>query len=436
MQERYAKAFADRIAEFATADLPAPTARSIRLLELPGKIDAVIGMRRVGKSWLLLHRVHELLQQGIGRDRILYCEFEDERLAGIPAEHLGLLEEAFFARYPESRNRECWFLFDEIQEVPGWEKFVRRMQADRKRHIAITGSSARLLGNEIASSLRGRAITTELFPFSFPEVLSHRGIEVPDRWPVAGTERSRLQRAFANYMERGGFPEVQDFAPLAWRRTLQGYQETVVLRDVAERHAITNLPALRFVVRRLLRSIGSKTSAHALLQDLRSANISMAKDAIYSLLGHLEDAFLIHLLPLDSTSERRRQMNPRKVYAVDHGLVRACIPTATRDFGHHLENVVYLALRRRGTVVGYHLTEDGQEVDFVFEDLAGERQLVQACADLADPATHRREVAALAKAAAETGITTATIVSEQTAAIERVDGIDVRIVPAWQWLCE
>lgn len=208
----------------------------------------------------------------------------------------------------------------------------------------------------------------------------------------------------ANYMERGGFPEVQDFAPLAWRRTLQSYQETVVLRDVAERHGITNLPALRFVVRRLLRSIGSRTSAHALLQDLRSANIPVAKDAIYSLLGHLEDAFLIHLLPLDSTSERRRQMNPRKVYAVDHGLVRACIPTATRDFGHHLENVVYLALRRRGTVVGYHLTGDGQEVDFVFEDQAGERQLVQACADLTDPVTHRREVSALAKAAAATDL--------------------------------
>jgi predicted AAA+ superfamily ATPase len=197
MEERFARALAHRVAEFEVAELPTPTPRSTALSDLPGKADAVIGMRRVGKSWLLLHRMHELMARGVPRNRILYCEFEDERLAGLRAEHLGLLEEAFFTRYPESRDQECWFFFDEIQEVAGWEKFVRRQLANNKRHLTVTGSSARLLSREIATSLRGHALTTELLPFSFGEALLHAGIATPGRWPVVGTQRAKIEHAMA-----------------------------------------------------------------------------------------------------------------------------------------------------------------------------------------------------------------------------------------------
>jgi predicted AAA+ superfamily ATPase len=232
----------------------------------------------------------------------------------------------------------------------------------------------------------------------------------------------------------GGFPEVQGFKEDHWRRTLQSYQDIAVLRDVAERHAIGNLPALRFIVRRLLRSIASRTSAHALHQDLRSQGIAIAKDRVYEILGHLEDAFLVFFLPLCDASERRRQMNPRKVYAIDHGLVRACVPVATRDQGHHLENLVYLELRRRGSVLGYHLTKAGHEVDFVFEAANGERELIQVCADLAEPETRERELRALRDAVEETGIEVSTVVCLQPAASGRGDGTDTRIVQASEWL--
>ena len=436
MEERFAKAFANRIAEFEVVELPSPTPRSAALASVPGKADAVVGMRRVGKSWLLLHRIHELLATGVPRDRILYCEFEDERLAGLTAEHLGLVEEAFFARYPDSRDEECWFFFDEIQEVPGWEKFVRRLLANQKRRLTVTGSSASLLSREIATSLRGRALTTELLPFSFAEALTHHGLALPTRLPVAGAQRSKLEHAFGRYLTVGGFPEVQHFTPDIWRRTLQSYQEIAVLRDVAERHAISNLPALRFVVRRLLRSTASKTSAHAMHQDLRSQGIALGKDRVYELFAHLEDAFLVFFLPLRDDSERRRQMNPRKVYAIDHGLVRACVPAAARDVGHHLENLVYLELRRRGTVLGYHLTKAGHEVDFVFERRNGERELIQACADLEDPSTLEREVRALREAVGETGIEKATLVTLQGDRRITSDGVEIRVAPAWQWLLE
>ncbi len=436
MKERYQQAFADRIGEFAIAQIPEPTPRGVRLLELPGKADVVVGMRRVGKSWLLLHRIHELLAAGVPRNRILYCDFEDERFAGLRTEHLQLLDDAFFTRYPDSRGKECWFFFDEVQEVPGWEKFVRRLLADRQLHLTVTGSSARLLSTEIATSLRGRALATELLPFSFAECVAHQGLAKPDVWPVAGETRSRLQHAFARYQTVGGFPEVQSFDDEAWRRALQSYLEIALLRDVAERHAISNLPALRFVVRRLLRSIASKTSANALARDLKSQGIGVGKDQVYAYLAHLEDSYLVFLLPLHASSERRRQMNPRKVYAIDHGLVRAGVTATSADIGHHLENMVYLELRRRGEVIGYHLTEAGHEVDFVAADHAGTRQLVQACADLASAATRERELRALVEAVRETGIATATIVSLTEEGVETIDGVSIRIVPTWRWLLD
>jgi len=188
------------------------------------------------------------------------------------------------------------------------------------------------------------------------------------------------------------------------------------------------------VLRRLLRSVGSRTSAHALHQDLRSQNLTLAKDQVYEFLGHFEDTRLLFFVPLDSRSGRRRQMNPRKVYAVDHGLVAACVPPGDNDAGHHLENIVHLELRRRGEVLGYHRTASGREVDFVFADRAGDEHLVQVCADLADPATRARELEALGEAMDERTCKSAFVVSSTEDGSEKVGKREVAIVPAWRWL--
>ena len=436
MEARFSAVFAARVAEFEVRELPDATPRRVRLAEVPGKADVVVGMRRVGKSWLLLDRIQELIAGGVPRSRILYCEFEDERLAGLRGQDLGALEEAFFARYPESRDEECWYFFDEIQEVEGWEKFVRRLLSDPRRRIVLTGSSARLLGREIATNLRGRALATELLPFSFAEAADHRSIAVPARWPTAGKQRSKLQHAFEQFFAVGGFPEVQALPDDLWRRTLQSYVEIAVLRDIAERNGITNLPALRFLVRRLLRSVGSPVSAHGLFQDLKSQKLAAGKDTVYEYLQHIEDSYLLLTLPLCTDSERRRQMNPRKVYAVDHGLVRANTPSHILDTGHHLENIVYLELRRRSELAGYYLTRSKREVDFVTTSASGQRQLVQVCATLDAEGTRERELRALDEAAEETGITDLTIVTLHEEGLERAGEREVRVVPAWRYLLE
>jgi hypothetical protein len=436
MRDKWNVLLRELLVDAEARELPSPTARDVVMPALPGKVDAVVGMRRTGKSWLLLRRVRDLIDAGTPRSRILYLEFEDERLAGMDAGDLHWIEDVFFELHPDSHGQERWYFFDEIQNVPEWEKFVRRLLADRRLRIAVTGSSAKLLSTEIATSLRGRSLTTELLPFSFREALRHRGIDVPGKWPPPQAVRARLRHEFDRYLTVGGLPEVQELDEDLRTRVLQSYLDVAILRDVVERHSVANAPLLRALVRRLLRLVGGRASVHSMAQDLRSQGFTFGKDAIYQLMEHVQDAFLASLLPVRAQSEKRRQVNPRKVYAVDHGLVRACVGRAGADVGHWLENIVYLELRRRGEVHGYHLTKSGREVDFVATARGAEPELVQSCASLADAETEARERLALAEAMAETGITTATIVTLSDEGEEDVSGRRIRIVPAWRWLLE
>jgi predicted AAA+ superfamily ATPase len=436
MEDTTQAAIASYLAEAEAKPVPSPTVRDRRLASMPGKVDAVIGMRRVGKSWLLLSRMRELIDAGVPRSRLLHVDFEDERLDGLKIEHLRHIEEAFFHRHPESHGQQCWYFFDEIQNVPGWEKYVRRLLADSRRQIAITGSSARLLSSEIATAMRGRSLTTELWPFSFREVLRHRGVDLPAAWPPAAAVRAQLRAEFDRYFATGGFPEVIE-APAEIRRAiLQNYTDVAILRDIVERHSVRNVPLLRGLVRRLVRSFGCLASVHGLANDMKSQGFAFGKDLLYELIGHVEDAFLACLVPIDTQSERRRQVHPRKVYIVDHALARAAAVTEAANVGHALENIVYLELRRRGTVLGYHVTASGHEVDFVFQDSDGQKRLVQVCATLEDPVTRAREVRALAEAMVEIPGAEAVLVTLANEGLERVGERDVAVVPAWRWLLE
>ena len=415
---------------------PALTPRRVRLLGLPGKVDAAIGMRRSGKTWLLFERIHALVAKGVPRERILYVNFEDERLRPLSAGDLQEFPEAIYRLTPEARDQTCYFFLDEVHIVPGWEQFVRRLCEGTKAQIAITGSSAALLSREIATSLRGRSLATEVLPFGFDEALKHAGIEPPNRFPVPARTRSTLERAFGRYMEMGGFPEVQNYPPEARIRLLQEYAQVAVFRDVVERHAVTHVHALQQVVRQLLAAPAQPLSVNKLFQSLKSQGFRLAKDALYADLRHLEDAFLIGAIEIDSTSARVRMTNPRKCYLIDHGLAHAFSLRAAANPGHLLENIVYLELRRRGFDLAYALTASGKEIDFVARRAKTDPEMIQACADMRDPRTRQREIAALEEGFREGRAKRGTIVTlreEETLTIGRRR---VRVVPAWRWLLE
>jgi uncharacterized protein len=424
------------IADFQERDLPQVTSRALSLPGLPGKADVLVGMRRSGKTWFLYQQIEERLASGIERERLLYLNFEDERLLPLAAADLSRIPEAFYRRFPSSRELPCWFFFDEIQNVPGWETFVRRLLDNEKIALVLTGSSARLLSREIASSLRGRSLSTEILPFSFAESLRHAGVELPASWPPGAKTRSLLENRFEVYLETGGFPEVQAISQDLRVRVLQEYIDVVIFRDVVERHGVDNLPALRYLERKLLASPAGKFSISKLFNDLKSQGMKVGKDTLYEYLDHLQDSFLFFTMAIASPSARVRQVNPRKCYPVDPALAAAVSFRASGDRGHLLETAVYLEFRRRRQSLAYVVTRSGYEVDFLAEDFKGARELVQVCADLEDPATRQRELRALEEAMEETSCERATLVTLREEGSLEVGGRSLHIVPAWRWLLE
>ncbi|MCI0587414.1 MAG: ATP-binding protein [Planctomycetes bacterium] len=387
-------------AALAPAALPPATRRDARPPAVPGKAHAVIGMRRSGKTTFLRQLLAERRER-LPPERAVFVGFDDDRLADLSLGELGGMLEEFYRRCPELRGRETvhWFL-DEIQVVPGWERFVRRAMDTERLEIVVSGSSARMLSREVHTSLRGRGMETVIRPFGFREF--HRGEEpgkAPARWTSA--DRSLVEKRFREYLVEGGFPEAQGLAPALRIELLQGYVDTVLFRDVVERYAVSQVTALRWLVRHCLRSAAGALSVHRLHQDLEAQGHGVAKDAVHAMLGQLLDAFLISAVPLDTDSERRRNPNPRKTYPADPGLIGAFDASGRANVGHALETVVLNEIERRKADRGYVKTPSGFEVDFHVRYPGAGEELVQVCADVGSPGAMDREVRALSEAAAE-----------------------------------
>jgi len=411
------------------------TLRDARLPAVPGKVHAVTGMRRAGKTTFLRQLLAER-RRTLKPELAVFMSFDDDRLAGLGVDQLALLLEEYYRRYPELRGRETvyWFL-DEIQLIPGWERFVRRVKDSEQVEIVVSGSSARMLSREVHTSLRGRGMETIIRPFSFREFLRHRGEEPaaePRHWTSA--ERSRAEKRFLEFLGEGGFPEVQGLSASLRFELLQGYVDTVLFRDVVERHGITQVAALRWLVRHCLRNPAGSFSAHRLYKDLRAQGHGIAKDSVHAMLGHLMDAFLLSAVPIATESERQRNSNPRKMYPADPGLIRAFDASGRTNLGHALETAVLNEIERRRGDVGYVKTADGQEVDFLVRFPAGRSELIQVCADPSGEQTRRRELHALAAAAeAHPGVRKSWLVLTRDQTLN-FSHEDIAVQPAYEWL--
>ena len=426
---------AEKLADSLTAPFPAATPRRVHgTVSFPGKATAVIGMRRAGKTTFLHQMRRERHERGIDRARLPYINFEDERLAELKAQDLHLLIEEYYRRFPALRGREMvTWCFDELQVVAGWERFIRRLLDTEKVEVFLSGSSAALLSREIATAMRGRAWEVVIHPFSFEESLRHHGHAVPQSPDfLPAPERSALEGAFLDYLAAGGFPEAQGLDVPTRLQLLRDYVDVALLRDVVERHGVTNVAGLRWLVRHLLGHPAAMFSVEKFYAALKSQGIAISKDTVHQLLGFLEDCFLIRTVRVETASERRRMVNPRKAYPVDPGLIPVFDRSGRANLGHALETAVRVELERRGMNVSYVRTRQGYEVDFLAGSPTGEAALIQVCADLDDPATREREVRALLAAAAEYPYASLHLI---TLTPETAHGMpeQVAVRPAAQW---
>jgi len=422
------------IADFHERALPELTVRSEPLPALAGKIDAVIGMRRTGKTSFLYQVMQEYLDRGVEKEAMIYINFDDERLLPMDVSQLSLIDETYFRLFPQRRESRCYFFFDEIQNISGWEHYLRRLVDTEDIQIVVTGSSAKLLSREIATALRGRSISTEIFPFSFNESLNHQGIAHNPQKRAGAKERALLENRMRSYLLSGGFPEVQGLADDYRIRILQEYVDVVILRDVIERHQVSNVHALRSLIRHLLSSTATLFSINKFYNDLKSQGIACGKTTLYEYLEHLMDAYLVFAVPVHTLSERVRRSNPRKIYSIDSGLSNAFLPNMHADRGRLLENAVFIALRRKQLTVEYYRSKAGFEVDFITTARDGSKQLIQVTLSISDQATRERELRAITAAMKETGLQEGFIITlEEEEEIPLDEGM-IQVRPAWQWM--
>ncbi|MGQ0711249.1 MAG: ATP-binding protein [Rhodoferax sp.] len=402
MESQFRRVVRQKIIDAQISTLPVLTRRDCWLPAVKGKATAVIGMRRAGKTSLLWQILADRHASGVVREGLLYFSFEDDRLADMTVADLDLVLEEYYQLHPQWRDaRRATLFLDEIQLVPGWELFARRVLDSENVDLFLSGSSARLLSREVATSMRGRAMEAVVAPFSLREVLRHAGREPPqptERLPKAA--RTQLHKDLLDYLCVGGFPEAQGLDTRSRSELLRTYVDVVLLRDVVERHNLSQPQVLHWMVRQLLGNAAGAFSINKFFTDLKSRGVAVGKHTLHAFLEHLEDAFLLCSVELATDSERRRQVNPRKVYPVDMGLMALFDRSGKANVGHALETAVLHQLQRRGAQVNYVCTAAGYEVDFLARDVSGNETLIQVCADLDHPDTLAREVRALQDAAA------------------------------------
>ncbi len=416
--------------DFLERQLPDLTERDCDLELVQGKALALIGMRRVGKTYLCYQQIKELLANGVDRNRILYLNFEDDRLFGFELSNCQTILDVFYHGQPEKKSEHCYFFFDEIQNVPNWERFIRRLIDTEKVSVFVTGSSAKLLSAEIATGLRGRSLDREVFPFSFKEYLSAHSASL--NLPRVGAQtRLKLNQHAEAYCRRGGLPEIQMLSAIRANEVAQSYVDAVVLRDVVERHGVSNIEALRALLYHVLRNPTTKLSVNKLYLDLKSRGLRVAKDDVYTFIRHLTDAYLFFPLPIWTRSEKKRQVNPKKMYVIDNGILNAYMTQRSENNGAFLENLVFMTLRRNGHELGYYETKRGHEVDFVYEK-GDTTVLIQVSWTLKNETTRQRELRALEEASTEFKKTQSIIVTLDEEWIS--DDGKIQVLPLWKFL--
>ncbi|MCD6261986.1 MAG: ATP-binding protein [Deltaproteobacteria bacterium] len=418
------------IKDFHHKPLPEFSPRAISIPLNLNKIISLIGARRSGKTYLLYQTIDSLLKQ-TEKSNIIFINLEDKRI-DITSTELDLILQGYRELYPKNRLESCYFFFDEIQNVPGWEKFIRRLFDTISKHIYLTGSNAKMLSTEIATSLRGRSISYEVYPLSFSEYLSFKGI--PFDLYVSET-KGAVYNALETYLVSGGFPELLDVEDNDVKnRILQEYFDIMLFRDLVERYEIKNLIALKFFLKRLFASATKQVSINRIYNDLKSAGIKTGKNSLYDFMRMAESIFLVHTIKKYSPKISIQEFGERKVFIIDNGLLNAVIFQFSANTEKAMEQTVFWELKRRKATI--YFLKNGFECDFITVSTGGIKDIIQVCHDISDPYTLKREVKGITRAAKKLGLKRGTIITYDQQDTMQENEVSIDIVPLPIFLCE
>jgi predicted AAA+ superfamily ATPase len=414
------------LAQATTRPLPPVAPRTLELPLEARQVVTLVGIRRSGKTYLLYATMRRLEAQGVDRRRLLYLNFEDDRLLPIHAGELDLILRAHEELYPEVAGQKKYLFFDEVQNVPSWEIYVRRLHDTEDARLFVTGSSSSLLARELATALRGRSISYEVFPLSFAEFLTFRGLA---HEPYSRASESRMAASLEDYLKIGGLPEIVVADEVLRPRILKEYVDMVFYKDLVERYGVANPQVLRLLIRHCLGHPGAMFSVHKLYQDFRSQGLGLSKDTLYNYLSYLEESFVVFPLPVAERSLRKQTVNPKKLHPIDWALAYPFVTEPSVDIGRKLETAVFLHWRRQRDDLAY--IGGDREVDLVVNPDRPEH-LINVAFSVSRAETWQRETAALEWASARFPRVPRTLVAHEAGT--RKTTAQLRIVPAWQYL--
>ena len=380
-----------------------------------------VGIRRAGKTYMLYQYIQQLVQEGKhSLEEVLFINFEDERIADIKKEELHLIVEC----YREMFSYDPIIFLDEIQNVDGWEHFARRL-ADEKFRVFITGSNAHMLSREIASTLGGRYLMQEVFPFSFTEYLQYHQITLNAHWHLAPV-RADVVRLFEDYFHNGGLPE--SFGYTDKRSYLTSLYQKILYSDIVMRNNVRNEQSLRLLVRKLADSVLQPTAIKRLQNILQGDGTKISRETVSTYLSYLHDAYLTFSLSNFNDSIPQRE-GTKKTYFYDNGILNLFLFQPETKL---LENIVAIRLYKQYGEALYYYNKQ-TEVDFIVPDA---HLAVQVCYSLRDSQTRSREVNALVGLSRFMNMNTALIITKDQEEVIEQEGINIKVIPVWKWLTD
>lgn len=382
-----------------------------------------VGVRQCGKSYMLYQKIQQMLKKGCDIRQIVYVNFDDERLQMMKSDELDLILQAYCSVYEDKPV----FFFDEIQNVEGWEHFARRL-ANQKYQVFITGSNAKMLGRDIATTLGGRYWTKDVYPFTFKEFLESRDVKLDKAWFNSQKKRAVVERAFNEYFYFGGFPEIRNV--VAKRLWLNELYNKIFFADLVVRNKIRNEAALRLTMRRLAECVGQPTAYNRISNMVKSAGVNCQPNTVMDFVRFMRDACMVFSLTnyIAKFSERE---TIKKHYFVDNGLLNIFL---NNNDSVLLENLCAIHLRQNYSDEQLYYYNKNVEVDFYLPE---EKTAIQVCYSLSDIKTVEREINAMVKLHDFEPLRRALIITrDEEKTIQHNSGLTIEVVPIWKWLLE
>lgn len=381
------------------------------------EILIISGIRRCGKSVLMQQMRDRLVEKDF------FFNFDDERLANFKLDDFQKLQECFVELFGEQHT----YYFDEIQNIEGWERFVRRLY-NAGNKIIITGSNARMLSRELGTHLTGRYIQVEIYPFSFQEYLAMNEIPVNAKTLYTTTGRATMVKSFVKYMECGGFPKFLQDGSVSYLTSLY---ESIIYRDILTRNGLTNEKEML----EMMFYLASNATKRITYSSLGKVVGIQHPDTIKNYLEYIQQTYLISQLFRYDPSVKKQMMSPKKIYFVDNAIIKRIGFNATENNGVFLENLVFIELKRRGWDVYYYA--DKKECDFVVRKGLHISDAYQVTLKMDSPQTREREIAGVREAMQAYSLSKGYILTfEGKETINFDDGTMVEVVPVWEWILQ